>query len=162
MVQIELDIGGTIFKVRRIGDFAARPHALWDEIQEHQISRSQLMFRNLGKGGTYRGVTWEPFADSYTRRPSGNPRDESSALLQDTGRLATAVATVRQVIGDTILLSTPVEYAGYHQSTPIGSDQRQVVPERPFSFFTDDDLDYYARFALERMTAAFRRRTARG
>ena len=158
MIQIEANIGGTIFRLRRMGDFASEPHELWDEIQEHQISRSQLTFRNLAKGGTYRGVTWEPFSERTPR----DRRDRSANLLRDTGRLATAVATVRRVVGDTIYLITPVGYAAYHQSNPIGAPNRTRIPERPFSFFTDEDLDYYSRFALERMTAAFRRRTGPG
>lgn len=156
MVEIEVTIGGTKFKLERMGDFADEPHALWDEIQEDQITKSQLTFRKLRKGGTYRGVTWEPFRRTPSRRRGG----ASANLLRDTGRLSSAVATRRYVIGNEIRLITPVEYAGFHQDTPIGSGGRRAstIPERPFTFFTDADLDYYSRFIAERLTQAFRRR----
>ena len=85
----------------------------------YMLGETGKTFRALRHGGTYRGVTWPPYADQYTRktdgtvvpahggvkklrgrgnvkgrkRPSGRRITSSSNLLRDTGTLAAAAGT---------------------------------------------------------------------
>lgn len=44
------------------------PSAAQAEAAQYMRARTMLMFQRLRSGGTYRGVTWKPFAPQYTRK----------------------------------------------------------------------------------------------
>lgn len=98
---------------------AFNPDAAWAESAQYMRVRTTLTFSRLRAGGTYRGVTWKPFAPQYTRkdgtvvpawggvakvrgrgmvkgrlRPSGKRVTSRSALMQDTMTLRTRAALV--------------------------------------------------------------------
>ncbi len=47
---------------------AFNPDAAWAESAQYMRVRTTLTFSRLRAGGTYRGVTWKPFAPQYTRK----------------------------------------------------------------------------------------------
>lgn len=165
MIKITVDTRDVSRRMLRIQGASKSPVELFKRIHAHQQAMSGLMFRNLKRGGTYRGVYWPGLADQYTRktdgvtvpaeggverldgrgvvlgrlRPSGARVDAGSNLMRDTGRLSTAVATVKRIrnAGRTLELITPVEYAEAQNK------------RRPFTFFTDSDVSLYTKFASE-------------
>lgn len=44
------------------------PDQAWAETAQYMRVRTSAMFAKLRSGGTYRGVTWKPFAPQYTRK----------------------------------------------------------------------------------------------
>ncbi len=170
MIKITVDDRDARRTVAHIEGVAKAPVELFRRIHAHQQSVSGLMFRHLKHGGTRRGVTWDWYKDQYVRKTDGVtvpaeggvPRvdgtglvqgkkrspdariDARSNLLRDTGVLANAVASVRRIRrgGRTLELITPLKYAGYQQAM------------RPFSFFTDEDVRLYARWAAEEIVNA--------
>lgn len=134
----------------------------------HMLMRTGQTFRALRRGGTYRGVTWDQWADQYTRktdgvtvpawggvakvrgkgtvqgrkRPSRKRVTPSSSLLRDTGRLAAAAGlTARFDRGGQSLhmITTNVEY---------GPQQQE---RRPFLFFAPDDAEAAEQILLEHL-----------
>lgn len=117
--------------------------------QAYMKRRQALMFRRLRKGGSFRGVTWRPFANLYTRkstgetipawggverldgqglvlgrkRTSGKRITKNSSIMRDRGRLAIASLSDHTITSNTLTMDTPEEYAKYQNAA------------RPFQFF---------------------------
>lgn len=162
---IEIEDEGLRQRLKLVADRSAHPVGLYTRIHAHQRAESGLMFRQLRKGGSRRGVYWPWFANQYTRRtdgvtvpaqggvrklrgkglvkgrlrPSRQRVTASSSLMRDRGILANAVATVRRILGDRVEIATPATWAIWQQAM------------RPFSFFTRDDLQLYKGWAAEEL-----------
>ena len=61
----------------------------FQEFYAYHAREVDSVFKALGRGGTYRGVTWAGWSpySAGRPRPSGRRVNSSSQLLQDTGRL---------------------------------------------------------------------------
>lgn len=161
---IEIEDEGLRQRLQLVARRSAHPVGLYTRIHAHQRAESGLMFRQLRKGGSRRGVYWPWFSPQYTRqdgtvvpaqggiakvrgkgmvkgrrRPSGRRVTAASNLMRDRGILATAVASVRRIQGDRVEIATPVTWALWQQTL------------RPFSFFTRDDLRLYKQWAAEEL-----------
>ena len=128
---------------------ATRPKRAWDQTAQYMRVRTDSMFPRLRRGGSHRGVRWEPWAPQYVRkdgtvvpawggipklrgrgnvkgrlRPSGKRVTASSALMQDTKTLrGRAALVVRQ---------TNVKMTMGPQGTRYAAAQNR---RRPFLFF---------------------------
>jgi len=125
-----------------------------------------LMWKKLEKdGGTDRTVTWKPFAPQYTRkdgtkvplwggikkirgegsvrpriRPSGQPYDSSSLLIQDTDRLRTGRLELQRLTPNKIKFGPTIVYA------------KKQHAMRPWSFFTPQEIPRAADSAFRVFT----------
>lgn len=64
----DTDARGFVAKIReRAGDWTP----VWVSLHAHMSDVTARMFEVLGHGGTYRGVTWKPFAPQYRRKTDG-------------------------------------------------------------------------------------------
>lgn len=164
-VFLEIEDEGLRQRLKLVADRSAHPVGLYTRIHAHQRAESGLMFRQLRKGGSRRGVYWPWFSPQYFRqtdkvlvpaqggvrklrgkgmvkgrlRPSRQRVTASSNLMRDRGILANAVATVRRIKADRVEIATPVTWAVWQQAM------------RPFSFFTRDDLRLYKGWAAEEL-----------
>jgi len=131
----------------------------------YMINRSKETFRALGKGGTFRGVNWPPFADQYQRkdgtiipaqggipkikgkglvkgrlRPSGKRVTASSQLLRDTGQLMASIGHGMKIDNKGLHIATAKNYGAAQQE------------RRPFLFFElPRDIEALRGFAIERI-----------
>lgn len=163
-LSIEIEDEGLRQRFKLIADRSKHPVGLYTRIHAHQRAESGLMFRQLRRGGSRRGVHWSWFSPQYTRRdgtvvpaqggiakvrgkgmvkgrrrPSRQRVTATSSLMRDRGILANAVATVRRIRSDRVEIATPVTWALWQQAM------------RPFSFFTRDDLQLYKGWAAEEL-----------
>ncbi len=68
---IHVDVSGPLLTVRGL---RARLHNLkpaWNSLAVYSMGETAATFRALAHGGTFRGVTWAPFKDQYTRKTDG-------------------------------------------------------------------------------------------
>jgi len=131
----------------------------------YMIQRTKQTFIMLGKGGTFRGVTWKPFANQYVRkdgtvipawggiekvkgkgkvlgrlRPSKKRVTEQSELLRDTVQLYAAIPSGMIVDDEGLHIATSKEYGVYQQRT------------RPFLFFeVPKDINELRKFIIARL-----------
>lgn len=136
-------------KAEQAGDLRPFFTNFWTYMQ----SRTQLTFRKLRKGGTFRGVNWPWFANQYTRRTDGvtvpaeggvsrlngrgnvkgrlrgkgrSEKDRvkpTSNLLRHRGVLYNAALNRVKKSAARMTMDTSVNYAGYQNAM------------RPFQFF---------------------------
>lgn len=138
------------------------PRPFFRQLKIRQLRQTALTFRSLGDGaGTFRSVTWKPFASQHTRkdgtdvpawggvqrvhgmgsvlgrlRPSGKRVTESSKLLQDTGRLRGDAGTVSVINVREMKLATGLPYSV------------ELNKEREFLFWEiPEDLDAARKMA---------------
>lgn len=120
----------------------------WDEILAYMTVRTDLMFKKLKKGGSFRGERWAPFKTATVARggthvgPSGRrvrnrvPASRAS-LIQDTGLVRREIAT--KIFAKTkkeFTFGTTVKYAAAQQAM------------RPILFWeVDKDSKVVARMA---------------
>jgi phage virion morphogenesis protein len=110
---------------RRAIDAGADPRALLDDVGAYAVASTQRRFEaEAGPGG----VKWAPFARSTLRRMSPRRR-ASPRLLRDTVRLYSSL--VHQVLGDTLLVGTNLEYAAIHQ---FGGEVKQPARTQTATF----------------------------
>lgn len=121
------------------------------ELQTYMQRQVTLMFSRIRRGGHYRGVSWEWFAPQYTRadgtvvpaeggiakvsgdgvvlgrlRPSGTRITASSSLMQDTGRMRSALLSKQDFVGNRMyIMETPLAYAAMMNEL------------RPFQYFQE-------------------------
>ena len=114
----------------------------------YMLRQTDLTFRKLGKqgSGTFRGVSWEWFADQYTRKDGtnvpahgipgqvkGRKRHSnkrvtvSSRVLQDTALLKNAAIAQFRIGSNFLVARTPTAYAEFQAKL------------RPFAFITAVD-----------------------
>ena len=151
-LRLSINAAGLAAKERRLRGFLNRDFVrAFKRFRVYMLRQTGLTFRSLKRGGTYRGVTWKPYADQYTRktdgvtvpawgkvrkvhgvglvkgrlRPSGKRVTASSNLMRDTGRLSAAAGQTLSYRnrGKTMRMGTNVSYA----------EEQQKL--RPFLFF---------------------------
>ena len=68
---VETDTVWARQRVRITADRAVDFRPVWNSVIPYLIGRTKALFAANAHGGTYRGVTWEWFADQYTRQTDG-------------------------------------------------------------------------------------------
>lgn len=150
--KAEAEIKGLAVKMQNL-----RP--MFVDFQSYMQRRTTLMFSRLSRGsGSFRGVSWPWFAPQYTRadgtvvpafggipklngkglvkgrkRASGKRIRPADKVMQDTGRMKTAVLARQNLSGSRFVMDTPAEYAKFQHAL------------RPFQFFEDDDAKVLTR-----------------
>lgn len=71
MLKIRLDAIETEMNIRGLQDRVSDLTPALRDFHAYMIRRTVLMFRRLRKGGSFRGVSWQPFANQYTRVTDG-------------------------------------------------------------------------------------------
>lgn len=104
----------------------SNPQPALKELHIYMMGQTDRTFRNLKRGGHYRGVTWPPFSKHYKVRPSGKPVTAASHLLRDTGRLSAAAGQTRRWFAGGLGLEMRTEGVEY------GAKQ---AARRPYLFF---------------------------
>lgn len=101
-------------QAERIKRFRLGFLGFWEETQAYMRVRTDLMFKKLRGGGTFRGQTWSPFKTATVARggthtgPSGRrvrnrvPASQAS-LIQDTG-------TLRRNILNSVFVKSPQKF----------------------------------------------------
>ena len=170
MIRVEIEVAPN--KKAKPSDF----HDAFVTWYAYMQKQTDEMFVRAGgpgsaeAGGSYRGVTWDPFAPQYIRktdgatvyawggtpklrgsgmvkprlRPSGQPITPASLLMQDTGRLRQRAATdIVRITPTTMAFGTNLEYAAAQQDM------------RPFLFVTEEDADKLADLVAKKIEEAF-------
>jgi hypothetical protein len=136
--------------------------------------RATLMelFSRLKKGGTYRGVTWEPYQKLYTRkdgdvpahggvakvkgvglvkgrrRPSGRRTTKGSRIMDDTGLLKSEAGATFEIDSNVSFVTISTEGVPY-----LGAQEAM----RPFMFFESSmDFQEFRNIAAEKMYQEFK------
>ena len=169
MIEIDVKPGEAVAVIRGLRGNIEDLTPAFVNFHAYMMRRTFLMFRNLKRGGTFRGVRWAWFAPQYVRkdgtvvpaeggipkvrgegmvkgrkRHSGKRVTKSSSLMRDTGRLYTAALTFQRIRqGRVLVMDTPVQYARYQNEL------------RPFQFFEDPvDVNVLRRMILKRLRNA--------
>lgn len=161
--QAELKIKGIEIKA------PAQARMILLRFAAYMMQQTGMTFRALSHGGTYRGVTWKPFAKQYTRktdgvtvpawggvaklrgqgvvqgrkRPSGQWVTQTSNLMRDTGIMAAAAGSSWRFENQNhrIIMSTEGPAKKY-------APRQQAL--RPFLFFhLPNDLTRFKQIADE-------------
>jgi len=69
--SIRTDVGAVMITVRELRARVRDLRPAWNSFHDYMMGETGMTFRALAHGGTYRGVTWKPFADQYTRNTDG-------------------------------------------------------------------------------------------
>ena len=90
--HIKVDSAATELNLKELAGKVKNPKPVLKAVHVDMMGKTDKTFKALAHGGTYRGVTWRPFAASSIgrRRPSGKIITMQSNLLRDTGRMAAA------------------------------------------------------------------------
>lgn len=117
-------------------------------IKAYMHGRISLQFSKLGKGGSFRGVTWQPFKPWYYRnngkqavplwhgkgklrskhKGSKKRYSKSSKLMQNTGTLKSSIVQDVEFTNAGIKLITACKYAKTQNNM------------RKFNFFTPEEI----------------------
>jgi len=158
-IRLSIDTRTLVAKQRRLARFFKVDFLrVFKRFRVYMLRQTSNTFRTLRRGGRFRGVTWQWYADQYTRktdgvtvpaqgrvrkvrgvglvkgrlRPSGKRVTSASNLMRDTGRLSAAAGQTVSFRnhGKTLRLGTNVSYAGAQQRL------------RPYLFFQvpEDEL----------------------
>lgn len=146
------------------------PTPIFREFAQYMRVVTDNTFRALRSGGTYRSVTWKPFAPQYTRksgvvvpawggvakvhgsgvvlgrkRPSGARVDATSAIMQDLGALRARAANVLTIGKNRMTLGPQgLSYAIHQQRL------------RPYLFFTEKDSKEVGNIAIRHLQKALK------
>lgn len=70
-LRIEIDDDAAISAMANITARVKDPRPVLINFHGYMMRQTALTFRQLRRGGTFRGVTWAPFKDQYTRKTDG-------------------------------------------------------------------------------------------
>ena len=116
----------------------------WRRAQQYMRVRTDTTFERLRRGGTFRGVRWPYFSESYIgqKRPSGAIVKRGDAVLQDTGTLRSRAALTQLLDRNKMRLGTNLNYAA------------KQAKRRPFLFFQiPQDVKAITRIVLDHLLA---------
>lgn len=165
MIRIEANTEKAVIFIDDLKGAIGNLRPVFVDFQAYMLRRTALTFRNLKRGGSFRGVSWRWFAPQYTRsdgtvvpaeggipkvrgtglvkgrlRHSGTRVRSSSSLVADSSRLRNAALTDVRITDTTLVMDTPIDYAKYQQAM------------RPFQFFDDPaDVNALNRFIQRRI-----------
>lgn len=151
----------------RLGDL--RP--AFRNFEAHMLRRTALTFRRLGRGGTFRGVNWPPFAPQYRRKDGtlipawgGVPKVRGKGTVKGKGRgqrvgdlKPKRVTPSSRLLRSTGKLATAAMTRVHKTPTVLVMDTpvkyaRRQHSMRPFQFFEDPhDVDALRRFLMRRL-----------
>lgn len=166
MIRIEANTEKAILFIDDLKGAIGNLRPVFADFHTYMLRRTALTFRNLRRGGNYRGVEWRWFAPQYRRkdgtvipaeggvpkmrgdgvvkgrlRHSGTRVRSSSSLAADSSRLRNAALTSVSMTENRLVMDTPIEYAKYQHAM------------RPFQFFQDPaDVNALNRFIQRRIS----------
>lgn len=70
-IAVSIQDGELRSKLEQLIAAVANPRPVLENFHVYTMRQTDRTFRQLKHGGTFRGVTWEPFKDQYTRKTDG-------------------------------------------------------------------------------------------
>jgi len=80
MIDLEIQTASTDKMLLRLEERIRNPRPVLVQLHTYMMRRTDLTFRKLRHGGTFRGVTWDRYADQYTRKGGRDGRGDKSTI----------------------------------------------------------------------------------
>ena len=71
MLRIQVENSEAVLAIKNVQANAGNLRAFFIDFTTYMQGQTLRMFQKLGRGGAYRGVTWNKFAPQYTRKTDG-------------------------------------------------------------------------------------------